>query len=178
MNKIYVVEGIHDEQLLKRVDPNIIVITTNGLAYDDELIKKLIKLEENNEIILILDPDFPGTKIRDAISSKLKKPKHIFIPKHLAISKEKQKVGLEHVDINELKKLLNYEITIKKGNNTNITTYIMQELGLTGRKNSQLLRNKVTDYYHLPKSNGKRLLNYLNGLGIAKEEIEEVLDAS
>ena len=60
MNKIYVVEGIHDEQLLKRIDPNMIVITTNGLAYDEQLINKLIKLEENNEIILILDPDFPN----------------------------------------------------------------------------------------------------------------------
>ena len=178
MNKIYVVEGIHDEQLLKRIDSNIIVITTNGLAYDDKLIDKLIKLEQNNEIILILDPDFPGTKIRDAISSKLKNPKHIFIPKHLAISTEKQKVGLEHVEIKDLKKLLNYEITIKKEKNSNITTYIMQKLGLTGRSNSQILRNKVTDYYHLPKSNAKRLLNYLNGLGITKEEIQEVLDAS
>lgn len=54
----------------------------------------------------------------------------------------------------------------------------MQKLGLTGRSNSQILRNKVTDYYHLPKSNAKRLLNYLNGLGITKEEIQEVLDAS
>lgn len=178
MNKIYIVEGIHDEELLKRINPNIMVITTNGLAYSDELIEKIVNLEKNNEIVLILDPDYPGNKIRDEISSRLKNPKHIFIPKHLAISKEKNKVGLEHVDILELKHILENELTFNNKISKEINLHILQQLGLTGSNNSSKLRDKIITHYHLPKCNAKRLVKYLNGLNITKEELKEVLDES
>ena len=64
MKKIYVVEGIRDEEILKKLNPNIMTIKTNGFSFDDELINKLIELEKNYQIILILDPDYPGEKIR------------------------------------------------------------------------------------------------------------------
>lgn len=90
--KIYVVEGIRDEEILKKLNPNIMTIKTNGFSFDDELINKLIELEKNYQIILILDPDYPGEKIRRELSEKLSNPVNIYIPRDKAISKNNKKL--------------------------------------------------------------------------------------
>ncbi|MGI6782412.1 MAG: ribonuclease M5 [Acholeplasmataceae bacterium] len=178
MKKIYVVEGIRDEEILKRIDPNIITIRTNGFSFDEELVNKLTELEKDYQIILILDPDFPGKKIRDKISEKLLNPYHIYLPKDKAISKDKQKVGLEHVDLDILKELLDKEICFDKYPKGTLKSSDFIKLNLTGHKNAQKNRLKISEYFHLPKCNAKRLLVYLNQLGINYEKIKGVLNES
>ena len=177
MNKIYVVEGKRDKEALLLLDKTLMVITTNGYNFDDKFIESLVELERDNEIVLILDPDFPGQKIRDRLTSKLSNPKHIYIPKNIAIDSEKNKVGLEHVSLEKLKELLKNEISFTNYKPT-LTTHDFIELGLTGKENSQELRNIVTTDFHLPRSNSKRLLEYLNKLGITRKQINEVLNES
>lgn len=178
MKKIYVVEGIRDEETLRKIDPNIITIKTNGFSFDDELINKLIELEKEYKIVLILDPDYPGRKIRDTIADKLKNPHHIYLPKDKAVSKSKQKVGLEHVDVNILKEILEKEIIFNKNEIGSLKLSDFIELKLTGNIDSQKNRLKITEYFHLPICNSKRLIKYLNQLGISYEKLKEVLNES
>ncbi len=177
MRKIYVVEGIRDEEILKKIDPNIFTIKTNGFSFDNELIEKLIKLEKEYEIVLILDPDYPGEKIRRELAANLKNPINIFIPQDKAISKNQKKVGLEHVSLDDLVKILEKEIIFDK-NKGNLNTSDLITLGLTRNVDSEKKRLIVTNHYHLPKSNAKRLLKYLNNMNISYKEIEEVLNES
>jgi len=178
MRKIYVVEGIRDEEILKKIDPNIFTIKTNGFSFDNELIEKLIELEKEYEIVLILDPDYPGEKIRRELTAKLKNPINIFIPQDKAISKNQKKVGLEHVSLDDLAKILEKEIIFDKNIKGNLNTSDFITLGLTGNIDSEKKRLIVTNHYHLPKSNAKRLLNYLNNMNISYKEVEEVLNES
>lgn len=179
MNKIFVVEGKKDEELLKKIDPNLIVITTGGLGYGEELLEKLQNLERTHEIVLILDPDYPGSKIRRAIEERLVSPKHIFIPKEMATSKKRGRVGLEYVNVDDLRIILENEVNFnKEASYNNITISIMSELGLTGKVDSSSKRELVANHYNLPISNTKRLMNYLNRLNVKVEELEEVLDES
>ena len=178
MRKIYVVEGIRDEEILKKIDPNIFTIKTNGLSFDNELIEKLIELEKEYEIVLILDPDYPGEKIRRELTAKLKNPINIFIPQDKAISKNQKKVGLEHVSLDDLAKILEKEIIFDKKIKGNLNTSDFITLGLTGNVDSEKKRLIVTNHYYLPKSNAKRLLNYLNNMNISYKELEEVLNES
>ena len=178
MKKIYVVEGIRDEEILKKLNPNIMTIKTNGFSFDDELINKLIELEKNYQIILILDPDYPGEKIRRELSEKLSNPVNIYIPRDKATSKNNKKIGLEHVSLEDLEKILKNEITFEKNLQGDLKSSDLLELGLTGSGNSEAKREKLSNYYNLPKCNAKRLLNYLNKMNISKKEIEEVLNGS
>ncbi|MGI6787362.1 MAG: ribonuclease M5 [Acholeplasmataceae bacterium] len=178
MKKIYVVEGIRDEEILKKLNPNIITIKTNGFSFDDKLIKQLQNLEKDYQIILILDPDYPGGKIRRELSEKLKNPVHIYIPREKAISKDNKKIGLEHVDVNELKIILNHKVIFNNDKLGSLTTTDLVNLGLTGSQDSQERRLKISNHYYLPKSNAKRLLNYLNQMNISYEEIERILNES
>lgn len=175
-SKIYVVEGIRDEELLKKLDPNILTIRTNGFSYNVELINQLVELEKTYEIIIVTDPDFPGRKIRDSISQKLSNPIHVFIPKELAISISKKKVGLEHVNILDLSSILNHEIILNDNQKTKLKASDLNELKLTGDINSANLREIVTKHLHLPISNAKRLLEYINKMGITYYELEEIIN--
>lgn len=77
-DKLYVVEGSHDEALLKHVYPEIKTISVGGSQIKVDVLKFLIEHQGEFEIILILDPDHQGKRIRDKLSSVLKEPKHIF----------------------------------------------------------------------------------------------------
>lgn len=178
MNKIYIVEGKRDKETLKRINPELFVLTTNGYNFDDKFINQLIELEKTNQIVLILDPDFPGQKIRDKISASLSNPIHIYIPKKDAVDIKKHKVGLEHVDLDKLEEIIKNEISYTKVTNKELFAADFIKLNLTGSNNSQERRNIVTNHFHLPKSNAKRLLEYLNKLAITKEQLKEVLNES
>ena len=177
MNKIYVVEGKRDEEILRLIDPNLIIFTTNGFSLSNNVVENLKQLEDNHEIVLLLDPDYPGEKIRRILTENLKSPRQIYIPKEWAISEKKNKVGLEHVDLEKIREILENEIILKPQRGE-FTTITMHELGLTGQENSLHLRNLVSNHFHLPKCNAKKMIRLLNGLGITIKELKEVLNES
>ena len=171
--ELYIVEGQHDIINLKKINKDFFVIATNGLGYDEKFISNLIELEKQFQIILLLDPDGPGETIRRDLAKKLSNPIHIFPPKEISISKNRQKVGVEHINIFSLEKLLHNKIM--PTNNQKLSTYDLYQLGLTGNKDSSKLRKIITDKYYIGICNGKRLLERLNWLKISKDELYEVI---
>ena len=83
IKEIIVVEGKDDISAVKRaVDAEI--IATSGLGLTQETIDIIKKASENRGVIILTDPDFPGKKIRNIISSQIENCKHAFIPREKA----------------------------------------------------------------------------------------------
>ncbi len=172
--KIFVVEGTHDEALLKHVIPNINTISVGGSQIKKDVVDFLVKNENSFDIVLLFDPDYAGENIRKKLSKLLTNPIHIFFEQSDAISRNKKKIGIEHVNGDKLKVVLNNEVKENAGK-TNITISVLHELGLTGKPNSKALRDKVARHFHIGYCNTKTLLQRLSWLDIKKQDLERIL---
>ena len=168
---LFVVEGTHDEHHLKALYPNIETISIGGSAMIKESLDFLIKYQDDFEVVLLFDPDYPGEKIRKQVADKLKEPRHIYIDQ--SIAKYKRKIGIEHVSKVHLDEALqhimiqSYETTLSK------EAYI--DLGLEGHKEAKQRRLKVTKELHLGYANAKTLYKRLNLIGKTKEDIQRII---
>lgn len=177
--QVYVVEGKNDASKLKQVFENINVVSVGGSAIDEDAIKYLKSIENHYEIIICTDPDFPGIQIRNKLETIFPKANHIFIERRIAFSSNKRKIGLEHLNSNQIKELFK-NIYIK---NENINRYKMSDLykfNLIGKVNSQKLRNDVAKKLNFGKVNGKTFLRRLNESKYSLEQLikEGILNES
>ena len=83
-NEVLVVEGKNDKARILAIFPNLEVIITNGSEISDKTLEMIEELSKNNKIILFLDPDFPGERIRNKILERVPKCENVFIKKTLA----------------------------------------------------------------------------------------------
>ncbi len=168
-NEVIVVEGYHDLDKIKKIYKDIDVIVTNGSEIKESL-PIIIELSKTRDIILFLDPDYPGERIRKIISSKIKNCKHAFIPRDKAFSHNRKKIGVEHASLVEIKKAL--DNVLSEANHINeITNSDLINLGYVGNKNSSLLRDTLSSRLNIGHTNAKTLLKRLNLFGIKKENL-------
>lgn len=172
-NEIIVVEGKNDESKLKSIFPEIECFTTNGSAVD-EVMPNLIELSKTRDLILFLDPDFPGEKIRQAIMQKID-CKQAFILKKDAISKNNKKVGIEHASRKAIVEALNNILTPVKIKKNEIKLIDLYNLNLIGNPKSSYLRDIICEHFRIGKCNSKKLLNRLNMYQISINEIKGYL---
>lgn len=177
MEKIYVVEGTHDESILKQIDAQIKTISVGGSEIKKDVIEFLKAQQERFEIVLFLDPDHAGERIRNILSQKLKKVSHIFLEKKKSISKNGKKVGVEHASLEDIKTALNHEIK-EQESKSDLTLTFFESIGLTGKKDSKALRLKLASHFHIGYVNAKTLLKRLTWLNINQQQIKELLNAS
>ena len=172
-NEIVVVEGLHDLERLKKIFPDMDILITNGSEIEENL-PTIIEASKKRDIILFLDPDYPGERIRKRIQQVIPNAKHAFLKKDLAISKNKKKVGIEHAKDSDLIDALNNYLTPVES--TNLVTYLdLYNLGLFGNKYSQKLRDKVCEKLNLGHTNGKTFLKRINMFNITIKEVENAL---
>lgn len=172
--QVFVVEGKNDESKLKRLFPNINVVSVNGSETNKDIISYLKTINKTHEIILCMDPDYPGKQIRNKLEKELTNVSHIFFDRKSAISKNKKKVGLEHIDDKLILKQFKNKIKFNNQNNKLEMNHLF-DLKLIGHKNSQTLRDNLTRYFKIDNCNGKRLLNRLNSMNITFDELEKVI---
>ena len=139
MKQIFVVEGKNDVSRLKQVFPNINVVSVGGSSISLDVVTYLKSLEDTHEIILCLDPDFPGLKIRDELEQSFKKVSHIFLDRSKSFSKNRKKIGLEHLSNEEIITVFN-NIYRKSETTGTLTLSNMYEFGLVGEDHSKELR--------------------------------------
>lgn len=175
-NEIVVVEGKNDASRIRKIYPHINVLITNGSEVSEEFILNLKKLEETNDIILFLDPDYPGQRIRHLLEQNLNHPKHAFIEKAKAKDDRKHKVGVEHATDSDIINSLNNLLTISNKELGNLTSIDLIDLGLVGKEDSKEKRILLANHYPIGYTNGKTLLKRLNYLNLKKEDIEVVLN--
>jgi len=171
---LFVVEGKRDiEKLSTVVDAPI--LSTNGAAVTDEFIEELIQLERLYNIVLLLDPDGPGERIRSHISDKLQNPSHIFIPVDQARSNNNIKVGVEHVSRETLKELIGDVKTINLVEPISISR--LYYLGLAGTTGAYQRRQVVCDKLGIGLANAKTLAYKLQLFGFTYQDVVTVLES-
>ncbi len=170
---VFVVEGKNDVIKLKQLIPDVNVLITNGTSVSVTFLRELKELSKNNRVILLLDPDGPGEKIRKMIEQEVD-VEHVFVPRKVAISKNRRKVGIEHMSVENLNEALkNIYVPTLEGK---ITREDVFELGFLGQKESCALREYVCNELHIGKANAKTFLKKLNMFGIEIEKIKRLVD--
>ena len=155
------VEGYHDLAKLKEIYPSIDVIITNGSEISDETLTELKLLNEQRGLILFLDPDYQGERIRRIINDYVGETKHAFMRKSDCINKKQTKVGIEHAESSKIREALD-KIYIQKNDISNLEIKDLYYYNLIGDEGSRKLREKVTENLGIGLCNGKTLLKKLN----------------
>ena len=169
IKEVIVVEGKNDTNNLKKYF-DVDTIETNGLGLTKETLELIKKINLKRGVILLLDPDTPGEKIRKRINDEVPNLKNIFLFKKEA--RTSKKVGVEHAGKDVLEKAFKNVVTYGKSLDT-ISYEEYCELGLVGKSDSARKRELVSSKYRLGKCNAKTLFKRLNMLGIKKEEIKD-----
>ncbi|HHZ01151.1 MAG TPA: ribonuclease M5 [Sedimentibacter sp.] len=172
IKEIIVVEGKADVSAVKKaVDAQ--VISTNGLGINDQIISIIKKAAKNKGIIILTDPDYPGKKIRNILSSEIENCKHAFIPRDMA-SKDGD-IGVENASKEAIIEALKNARAELANNVPEFTMDDMMHYGLLGNDKAALRRSLIGDILGIGYCSGKQFLKRLNSFGIGREELEEAL---
>ena len=174
-NEVVVVEGKNDKARILAVFPNLEVITTNGSEISEETLDLIYELSKSNKIILFLDPDYPGERIRNIILNRVPNCYNVFIKKSKAIDERKHKVGVEHASLADIKEALEHCITFS-GNKGNLTIGDLYSLGLLGTMESSKKRKYLCSRLNIGSPNGKTLLKRLNFMNLEYSDLEVILN--
>lgn len=174
-NEVIVVEGKNDKARLLAIFPHLEIITTNGSEISDETLDMIEELSKDHKIILFLDPDYPGERIRKIILNRIPSCENVFIKKEKAIDEHKHKVGVEHASVSDIKEALEHRISFK-GEKGYLNTSHLYSLGLLGSNLSAIKRSYLGSRLHIGNPNGKTLLKRLNFLQMTYEDVEEILN--
>lgn len=174
-NEVLVVEGKNDKARILAIFPTLQVITTNGSEISEETLDMLEELSYTHKIVLFLDPDYPGERIRSKILERIPTCDNVFIKKSKAIDERKHKVGVEHASDEDIKEALENRISYSNKQQT-ISNKDLFMLGLIGKENSALKRQYISEKLHIGQPNGKTFLNRLNFLQMTYEKVRMILD--
>ena len=173
LKPVIVVEGTSDANKLSLlVDADFVV--TNGSEVSRETLSYIKDLSKIRQIIVLTDPDYPGTRIRNIINKEVEGCYNAFVSKEKAI--KRNKVGIAECDNSEILRALNCVIKFESQNkeSNHLSNEDLFELNLYGN-NASFKRNYISSFYHIGKVNNKTLIKLLNMLGVTKEELKEVL---
>lgn len=174
IKEVIVVEGRDDtKKILLAVNAD--TIETNGSAIDEEILMKIQHAQEIRGIIVFTDPDFPGEKIRKTISEHVPGVKHAFLTVNEAKSKFKGSLGIEHANIEDIRKALEGLYEEQAEEIPKIEKQFFYHEGLIGSEESSYLRNKLGEKLRIGYTNGKQLQKRLQLFGVEKERVIQVL---
>lgn len=172
--QIIVVEGKHDEQKLKSIFPGIQCIVTNGSSISQETLHLIEKTSLQQDVILFMDPDFPGKQITNKILETDGNYQIAFLPKSKAISANGKKVGIEHASTEDIIESLNMIHKVKKHVPSISTTDLLRR-GLTDAPDSKQRRDFICKHLNIPLMNAKAFAKTLSMLNISLERIDEII---
>ncbi len=175
IKEVIVVEGYHDLAKLKSIYENVDVYITNGSEISENTLKELKILNRTRGLILFLDPDYQGERIRRILTNYVGPSKHAFLMKKDCINKNKTKVGIEHANSQKIITALAAIYTIKNNAKKKVEISDLYHLGLIGKPNSKTLRLSLGETLGIGLNNGKTLLNKINMFGITLDEIKQAL---
>ncbi|WML42511.1 ribonuclease M5 [Neobacillus sp. PS3-40] len=174
IKEIIVVEGKDDTTTIKRaVDAD--TIETNGSALNQETIEKIKLAQETRGVIIFTDPDYPGEKIRKAISAQVQGCKHAFLAKEDAISKKGKGLGVEHADPKMIREALKDAQLMHETILEEMTQGDLVTAGLVGGDKAKERRIKLGKLLKIGYTNGKQLHKRLMMFQISRQEFATAL---
>lgn len=167
INEVVIVEGKTDSSKLKSIfDVN--TIETNGLALSNKKINEIISISKERGVILFLDPDGPGEKIRKKIMEYIPEAKQCFIKK--SDIKKGKKIGVAEATVQSIVDAFKNITKFSKLNNSlSWEEYI--DLDLSTKSKRLYLCNKLNISY----CNNKQLFKRLNMLNLGYETILDIV---
>ncbi len=173
--KVFVVEGRNDASRLKQIYPDITIITTNGSAINPDSVEVLKELDHTHDIVLFLDPDHAGERIRRLLGKSLTHVYHAFLAQEVAHSKNGKKIGVEHASTEDIMLALKDMQNVHFDSTSDVTHSFLHDMKLTGNLDSKKLRANLSSVLKIGHVNGKTLYQRLKLFNISKERIVEVL---
>ena len=165
LNRVLVVEGKEDASYLSNYISSEIVVV-NGF----ELSKATISYLKNKQVILLLDPDESGKRIREKLNNEIKDAVNVEID----INKCNRGVknGIAECEIDEILNKLHKYVIEEHSKETSINFSDLYNLGLMDNKE---LRDKVCRELNLGSCNAKTLYKRLVNNNISLKQIKEVV---
>lgn len=172
IKELIVVEGKTDLIFLKSfLDADIVI--TNGSEISKKTLDFIKEVNKKQGVIILTDPDYPGLRIRNIITNYIGDCKHAYIEKNKAI--KGKKVGIAETKKEDVIKALENVVTYKKEYSNNITQIDLIELGLIGKEDSKIKREKVCEHYNLGWCNAKTFLKRVNMFGLEIADLKDVI---
>lgn len=184
-----IVEGNYDKIKLAGFLDGII-LTTHGFAVytNEDYIKTIQEMAKKTGIVIFTDSDSAGMRIRNFIKQKITDGtvKHAYIPDIEGKERRKRNaskeglLGVEGMSEEIIIKALRdagceIDDEIKDLKNSDITKADLYMLGLSGGKDSSILRQKLANTIDIPaKISANMLLDVLNRLYTYDELVEIV----
>lgn len=172
IKEIIVVEGRDDTVAIQQaVEAD--TIETNGSAVSHSAIEQIKHAQEKRGVIIFTDPDYPGERIRNIITSHVKGCKHAFLSKEKARAKNGKGIGVEHASPAEIRLALDnvqYEFIEEI---EEISWNELVDAGLIGDAKSKERRKRLGDSLKIGYTNGKQLHKRLKKFQITKEQFIE-----
>ena len=175
ITEVVVVEGYHDLAKLKAIYKEVDIYITNGSEISENALNEMKKLNESRGLILFLDPDYQGERIRRIINNYVGPTKHAFLNKKDCINKNKTKVGIEHANREKIVEALSSFYSTENKSTVKIKMSDLSQLGLVGKPYSKELRMRLGEKLGIGLNNGKTLLNKVNMFGISLDQIRDSL---
>ncbi len=161
ISQAVIVEGKYDKiKLSSIIDGTVIVTNGFGIFKDKEKLELIRYYARTTGIIILTDSDSAGRKIRGYIKGAVNGGdiKNVFIPDIFGKEKRKEKpsaegkLGVEGVDAGILREAFEKAgITASESRRTgDITKQTLFELGLSGGRNSSVLRERLQKSLGLP----------------------------
>ena len=185
-----VVEGRYDKNVLSQiVDAPILETEGFGIFKNKKQMAFLRQVAEKRGLIVFTDPDGAGFVIRNHIKSAIapRYLKHAYVPDIMGKERRKAKPGKEgKLGVEGMRPEVILEALRKSGAtfdgeerviSREITKQDMMDLGLSGGKDSALLRKKLLEKLGLPEHmSANALLQALNLL-CSLEELSEIMES-
>lgn len=186
VDEIIIVEGKHDKIKLSSFINGTIIETNGFRIFSDKKKQGMIrKLATTRGIIILTDSDSAGFVIRSFLKSILPQNtviKNAYIPQILGKEKRKDThskegfLGVEGIDIQSLKEILQSSVTNICSDLQQITKTDFFIDGLTGAENSALRRQKIIKKLDLPSYiTTNALLEYIN-IAVGKEKYNQIIN--
>ena len=174
IKEIIVVEDKDDVSAVRRaVDATI--LTTSGMGLEERRLREIAALGKRQGVIILTDPDVPGTKIRNRVTEVVPDAKQAFIARKDARHPVTHRIGVEYASPEVIAAALDAAYATS---DTPAQRYQMSDLmrwGLVGQSDSAARRAQFCELLHLGHANGKALLKRLNAFALEEDVIFEAL---
>lgn len=172
VKEVIVVEGICDEIAVKRsVDAEVIYVS--GFGISNKTLQLIKNAQKRCGVILLMDPDSAGERIRDRICKHVPGVKHAYIPRRKSV--KNGDIGVENArpeDIVESIKNAKCEIISKnmEFNNSDLIKHRLVSFGDSSKR-----RELLGEILGIGYCNGKKFLSRLNSFNISREDFIQAI---
>ncbi len=167
IKEVVVVEGIKDEIAIKKsVDAEVIHVS--GFGISSETINLIKSAQKRCGVILFMDSDSAGERIRKIVSSKVKGVKHAYISREKSM--KNGNIGVENAFPEDILESIKNAKCIIDSRRNEFTIHDLIRNDLINTKESSKRREALGNLLGIGYANGKKFLSRLNYFNISREQ--------